>query len=127
MGESYQQMRQGPEWRRKETKLPATKTAALFQKRTISNLGKISSRTGECVDRPFPAYKGEEPYIFVCYAHEDSDVVYQCDDRSGGKARAEPKGDIDQDEQTSHQERSRSRGAQLRADPGTDEFYALYV
>jgi len=31
---------------------------------------------GECVDRPFPAYKGEEPYIFVCYAHEDSDVVY---------------------------------------------------
>ncbi len=28
------------------------------------------------MDRPFPAYKGEEPYIFVCYAHEDSDVVY---------------------------------------------------
>jgi TolB-like protein len=28
------------------------------------------------VDRPFAAYKGDEPYIFVSYAHEDSDVVY---------------------------------------------------
>ena len=28
------------------------------------------------MDRPFPAYKGDEPYIFVCYAHEDSAVVY---------------------------------------------------
>lgn len=28
------------------------------------------------MDRPFTAYTGEEPYIFVCYAHEDSSVVY---------------------------------------------------
>jgi TolB-like protein/thioredoxin-like negative regulator of GroEL len=28
------------------------------------------------VDRPFPAYKGDEPYLFVCYSHEDSGVVY---------------------------------------------------
>jgi hypothetical protein len=28
------------------------------------------------VDRPFPAYKGDEPYIFVCYAHENTDIVY---------------------------------------------------
>ena len=28
------------------------------------------------LDKPFPAYQGDEPYVFVCYAHEDSDVVY---------------------------------------------------
>ena len=27
-------------------------------------------------ERPFPAYQGSEPYIFVSYAHEDGDVVY---------------------------------------------------
>jgi hypothetical protein len=25
------------------------------------------------VDKPFPAYRGDEPYVFVCYAHEDED------------------------------------------------------
>jgi hypothetical protein len=28
------------------------------------------------MERPFPAYQGSEPYIFVCYAHDDMDVVY---------------------------------------------------
>jgi TolB-like protein len=28
------------------------------------------------VETPFPAYRGDEPYIFVCYAHEDTAVVY---------------------------------------------------
>ncbi len=28
------------------------------------------------MERPFPAYKGKEPFVFVCYAHEDSTVVY---------------------------------------------------
>jgi|APSaa5957512535_1039671.scaffolds.fasta_scaffold94019_1 class 3 adenylate cyclase len=28
------------------------------------------------MERPFPAYKGDEPYIFVSYAHEDDDTVY---------------------------------------------------
>ena len=27
-------------------------------------------------DKPFAAYQGSEPYIFVSYAHEDGDVVY---------------------------------------------------
>ena len=27
-------------------------------------------------DTPFPAYRGNEPYVFVCYAHGDSAVVY---------------------------------------------------
>ena len=27
-------------------------------------------------ERPFPAYKGDQPYIFVSYAHEDGGVVY---------------------------------------------------
>jgi pimeloyl-ACP methyl ester carboxylesterase len=28
------------------------------------------------VEKPFAAYKGDLPYIFVCYAHEDSDAVF---------------------------------------------------
>jgi TolB-like protein len=28
------------------------------------------------MDRPFPAYKGDAPYIFVSYSHADSDTVY---------------------------------------------------
>jgi hypothetical protein len=28
------------------------------------------------VEKPFPAYQGDEPYVFVCYAHEDTDEVY---------------------------------------------------
>jgi TolB-like protein/Tfp pilus assembly protein PilF len=26
--------------------------------------------------RPFSAYQGDEPYVFVCYAHEDAEAVY---------------------------------------------------
>jgi pimeloyl-ACP methyl ester carboxylesterase len=28
------------------------------------------------MEPPFPAYKGEDPYIFVCYSHADTDAVY---------------------------------------------------
>jgi TolB-like protein/Tfp pilus assembly protein PilF len=28
------------------------------------------------VETPLPAYKGDEPYVFVCYAHEDKAAVY---------------------------------------------------
>jgi pimeloyl-ACP methyl ester carboxylesterase len=28
------------------------------------------------LDSPFPAYKGDEPYVFVCYAHDDKGDVY---------------------------------------------------
>jgi len=28
------------------------------------------------MDRPFAAYTGDEPYIFVSYAHEDDEIVY---------------------------------------------------
>lgn len=28
------------------------------------------------MDTPFPAYSGDQPYVFVCYAHADSDIVY---------------------------------------------------
>ncbi|MCZ6869785.1 MAG: TIR domain-containing protein, partial [Gammaproteobacteria bacterium] len=28
------------------------------------------------MERPFPAYKGDEPYIFVSYAHADDEIVY---------------------------------------------------
>lgn len=28
------------------------------------------------MDRPFPAYKGEGPYVFVSYSHKDSDAVF---------------------------------------------------
>jgi TolB-like protein len=28
------------------------------------------------LEKPFPAYQGNDPYVFVCYAHEDCEVVY---------------------------------------------------
>lgn len=28
------------------------------------------------METPFPAYKGEDPYVFVSYSHEDSAVVF---------------------------------------------------
>lgn len=28
------------------------------------------------MDRPFAAYSGSQPYVFVCYAHEDAAIVY---------------------------------------------------
>lgn len=28
------------------------------------------------MERYLPAYKGDEPYVFVCYAHENTDIVY---------------------------------------------------
>jgi TolB-like protein len=28
------------------------------------------------MERPFPAYKGDEPYVFVSYAHDDAELVY---------------------------------------------------
>ena len=28
------------------------------------------------MDTPFPAYQGDDPFIFICYAHDDADVVY---------------------------------------------------
>ena len=28
------------------------------------------------MDKPFPAYKGPESFVFVCYAHSDSSIVY---------------------------------------------------
>ena len=37
----------------------------------------LSQRFGELpLEKPFAAYTGDEPYIFVCYAHEDSAIVY---------------------------------------------------
>jgi len=29
------------------------------------------------VDKPFSAYRGDGPYVFVCYAHEDTQQVYR--------------------------------------------------
>ena len=28
------------------------------------------------MEKPYPAYKGGQPYIFVCYAHDDVEMVY---------------------------------------------------
>ena len=28
------------------------------------------------MDKPFAAYQGDEPYVFVCYAHDDTALVY---------------------------------------------------
>jgi hypothetical protein len=29
------------------------------------------------VEKPFSAYRGDGPYVFVCYAHEDSEAVFR--------------------------------------------------
>lgn len=29
------------------------------------------------MEKPFPAYQGDDPHVFVCYAHADADVVYR--------------------------------------------------
>jgi TolB-like protein len=29
------------------------------------------------MERPFPAYAGDEPYVFVCYSHDDAELVYR--------------------------------------------------
>jgi len=29
------------------------------------------------VEKPFPAYTGDEPYVFSCYAHSDAQAVYK--------------------------------------------------
>ncbi len=28
------------------------------------------------MERPFPAYKGDQPYAFVSYSHDDAELVY---------------------------------------------------
>lgn len=28
------------------------------------------------MNRPFPAYRGADPYLFICYAHSDAEIVY---------------------------------------------------
>ena len=28
------------------------------------------------MEKPFSAYRGHDPYVFICYAHRDSTVVY---------------------------------------------------
>ena len=29
------------------------------------------------MEKPFSAYKGTEPFVFICYAHRDNDIVYE--------------------------------------------------
>ena len=42
---------------------------------SVCRLGR--SVPGELMaERPLPAYDGDEPYVFVSYSHEDSDLVY---------------------------------------------------
>ena len=28
------------------------------------------------LQRPFPAYQGDQPYVFICYAHDDAELIY---------------------------------------------------
>ena len=39
-------------------------------------LGQLRRKGKPGLKRPFPAYRGTEPYLFVCYAHRDADAVY---------------------------------------------------
>ncbi|MDO5859411.1 hypothetical protein, partial [Methanobrevibacter sp.] len=44
------------------------------KKNNNSKLNKIN--TNPINDAPFPAYEGDEPYIFISYSHDDSDLVF---------------------------------------------------
>lgn len=37
---------------------------------------RLAPSQGRPVRKPFAAYEGEEPYVFVCYAHADAGTVY---------------------------------------------------
>ena len=48
------------------------------------------------MERPFPAYDGDEPYVFVCYSHEDPEIVYpEPDHLAAGAARCEAEQELD--------------------------------
>ena len=36
----------------------------------------IPDRCERGLNRPFPAYRGSDAYVFVCYAHSDAGTVY---------------------------------------------------
>jgi hypothetical protein len=50
---------------------------ARLKKRSLANIGKLLRNVlgRGALDRPFPAYKGNDPDVFVCYAHDDEDFV----------------------------------------------------
>jgi TolB-like protein/Tfp pilus assembly protein PilF len=37
----------------------------------------MGTLSGGSVEKPFSAYRGDEPYVFVCYGHEDSEFVFR--------------------------------------------------
>mgnify|MGYP001232672378 CR=1 FL=1 len=43
--------------------------------RHLSSIDRSDMR-GLGMERPFPAYKGDQPYVFVSYAHDDANLVY---------------------------------------------------
>ena len=53
----------------KPSKLPETKETSdiSMESKLIPGVGRV----------PFPAYRGDDPYIFVSYAHKDSDRVFK--------------------------------------------------
>ena len=50
------------------------------------------------MEKPFPAHTGDEPYIFVSYAHADDDLVYPQLDDGIGVAFADIDDDVDLDD-----------------------------
>lgn len=42
----------------------------------VMRLPTDQSNGGWRLNKPFPAYQGEAPYIFICYSHQDADAVY---------------------------------------------------
>ncbi len=63
--------------RTQNPELPGSKTANFGHLTQYPGIEILRQRFGELpLEKPFSAYKGDEPYIFVCYAHEDSAIVY---------------------------------------------------
>jgi hypothetical protein len=62
---------------RKPTFANETRLAKNGQQRSLANIGKLLRNVlgRGALDRPFPAYKGNDPDVFLCYAHDDEDFV----------------------------------------------------
>ncbi|NKB97377.1 MAG: TIR domain-containing protein [Pseudomonadales bacterium] len=52
--------------------------ATLWLNRSFSNHDILQSGPSwrNCLAQPLPAYRGSDPYVFVCYSHADKDSVF---------------------------------------------------
>ena len=50
----------------------------LERRRAVFSETGLEAGEGSAMEKPFSAYQGSDPYIFVSYAHADRDEVFEC-------------------------------------------------